>query len=101
MSSAPILHLFRLHASFGQPLPAEIAVRTSCIIKRLSLTFDSLRWRYLKKKQPHFLKLYLFLMAKDNVFLMTVLNYTTLAYVNALFTRGRALCEYFVMYVKK
>lgn len=40
-------------------------------------------------------------MAKDNVFLMTVLNYTTLAYVNALFTRGRALCEYFVMYVKK
>ena len=35
-------------------------------------------------------------MAKDNVFLMTVL-----AFVNALFTRGRALCEYFVMYVKK
>ena len=40
-------------------------------------------------------------MAKDNVFLMTVLNYTTLAFVNALFTRGHVLCEYFVMYVKK
>lgn len=39
-------------------------------------------------------------MAKDSVFLMTVLN-CTLAFVNALFTRGRALCEYFVMYVKK
>ena len=40
-------------------------------------------------------------MAKDNVYLMTVLNYTTLASVNALFTQGRALCESFVMYVKK
>lgn len=40
-------------------------------------------------------------MAKDNFFLMTVLNYTTIAFVNAFFTRGGALCQYFVMYVKK
>lgn len=36
-------------ASRDRSLMILYEVRTSCIMKRLSLTFDSLRWRYLKK----------------------------------------------------
>lgn len=45
----PVCFVWSTAASRDRSLMILYEVRTSCVIKRLSLTFDSLRWRYLKK----------------------------------------------------